>query len=101
LTKVYESSNGNTATWANARAACQARQMKLAIPMTDEENKAIRKASKTVMRLWIGISDGTGVFTDTDNNELLYNNWAAGEPNGITGLNCVMQWPKQKRLYLE
>ena len=92
-TKIYESSKGKVDTWANARAACHAIQMQLAIPTSAEENEAIRTESQSGNRIWIGISDLRGPFTDTEGNERLYTNWAKEEPSSLLRGNCVLQLP--------
>ena len=73
--------------------------MRLAVPTNDTENQNIFTAKagtgSTDNNYWLGISDEQveGTWVDLDGNQIQYNKFKSGEPNGKTGENCVLgEW---------
>jgi hypothetical protein len=88
-----------TATWENAVADCNARDMTLATVTTSAQDDFI--ATLTPAAAWIGASDpafftfpafanpAANAFSWLDGSAVLDINWAPGEPNAGVGEFCV------------
>lgn len=79
-------------SWADAKAACEASGMKLAVPTSGSENSAVYSNwNGNNFGYWIGVTDSAseGNFVDVDGNAITYTNWQSGDPNGGASHDCV------------
>ncbi|XP_077323750.1 pulmonary surfactant-associated protein A2-like isoform X2 [Lithobates pipiens] len=84
-------------TYDEAKTICASGGGQLAVPRTQEENKAILSLRKKAQRhIVIGINDlqYEGDYRDLSGQVIRYFNWHAGEPNSLyhNDEDCVEMW---------
>lgn len=70
--------------FSTAKSECARVGSRMAVPMTEAENKAIEEIVKRVKKdAWIAVSDEKteGKFIYLDGNPIKYSKWNSGEPN--------------------
>jgi hypothetical protein len=74
-----------TVTWTDARNRCRATGGDLASIHSAQQNADVRAACGS-HSCWIGLSDAQteSVWLWSDGSPFDYNNWRAGEPNGVS-----------------
>ena len=84
--------------WNNARANCQARGGDLATITSDEENNMVYSIETLTSDCWIGLNDVAyeNVFKWADGDSSSYRYWDSGEPNNLSGEDCVSMRKKKK-----
>lgn len=90
--KLYVT-NGEEATYEDAKATCTKAEGQLASPRNDAENKAISILSLQYNKpVVLGIDDkqNEGTFKYLNNEKIVFSNWKPGEPNNDNGVeDCV------------
>jgi len=76
-------------SWPDADADCMAIGAYLAVPGDDDENQRLNTSHPADS--WIGYSDRLvrGMFAWVNGAAVGYTKWAATQPNGLPGENCV------------
>jgi len=85
-----------TRSWIEAQYSCTQRRGDLASFHSKEEiDQFIQQISgRSSHNLYIGLqSNGFEGWTWSDNSAYQYSNWGNGEPNGLTGEDCVEMYP--------
>lgn len=85
--------NRTAATWASAQATCKAAGGGLATITSASENYFVYMLTQS--SVWIGATDSAseGSYVLADGTAMIFNAWAAGEPNGGTSENCAQMTP--------
>lgn len=90
---------GETLSWEQAKAACEAMGGHLATITSASEQRVIENLNDQEKNLWIGAScDGNGNWSWVTGEQWSYTNWNDGEPNNSSNVlpneNCAALWPK-------
>jgi pimeloyl-ACP methyl ester carboxylesterase len=74
-------------SWPTAKAACEAKKGHLVTISSPGENSYVSKISKSIARVWLGISDtdAEGYWKSVTGESTWYSKWDSNEPNNYGG----------------